>query len=103
MRSFIDVPLKPVRPFYGIEVGGLHWYLRYMNHHVEHLKMFRSRFDPLVPIPCDHGQLTVVSILQVDDSMTISTHAFMKEEEAASIRYRSKPKHAEFDKVNLVQ
>lgn len=35
--------LKVVKPLYGISESGLHWYLTYLEHHLDVLKMHSSR------------------------------------------------------------
>lgn len=55
--------------------------------------MFPSTVDPSPLIRRDNTELTGLVILQLDDSMAIVTDTFMQEEEAASHRYRSSPRH----------
>jgi hypothetical protein len=40
--------LKVVRPLYGIPEAGNHWFRTYHSHHIEHLGMNQSTYDPLV-------------------------------------------------------
>lgn len=76
--------LQVVKPLYGIPESGLHWYLTYLDYHINVLGMTRSKSDPCLLIKKEGGNLIGVVILQVDDSFCIGNKDFLIEEEQAS-------------------
>ena len=85
--------IKVVKPLYGIPESGLHWYLTYLTHHLDTLRMTRTRSDPCILIRrTKDGALDGLILLQVDDSLGLGSDTFMQEEEQASKAFRCKPR-----------
>ena len=84
--------LKIMKPLYGIPESGLHWYLTYLDHHLNELNMKRTRTDPCVLVKHRDGTLDGFIVLQVDDSLGFGTPMFLAEEEKASSRFKCKPR-----------
>lgn len=82
--------LNFVKPFYGIPESGLHWYLTYLNHHINELGMTRSRADPCVLYRRTGTVLDGVIVLQVDDSLGVGSTGFLDEEGQESKPFRCK-------------
>ena len=78
-----DYVLKVVKPLYGIPESGLHWYLTYLSHHLDTLKMVRAQCDPCVLLRRNQDDLERLILLQVDDSLGVGTPDFLEEEEQA--------------------
>lgn len=87
-----DYVLEIVKPLYGIPESGLHWYLTYLAHHIEHLGMIRSTVDPCVLIKRNESGPSGLVLVQVDDSLTFGNDPFLAEEEAHSSKFQSKPR-----------
>lgn len=84
--------LVAVKPLYGIREAGLHWFITYPNHHIEHLDMTQSSTDKFILFIEDKNQETNMVILQVDDSFGTGSQKCLHEEETASKRFASKPR-----------
>lgn len=82
--------LKVVKPLYGIPESGLHWYLTYLNHHLQTLGMKRSKVDPCVLYRRTGQKLEGIIVLQVDDSLGAGMETFLNEESQASKAFRCK-------------
>lgn len=65
--------LNVVKHMYVIPESGPHWYLTYFAHHLDTLKMNRSKADPCVLIHRNNGSLEGLIHLQVDDSLGLVT------------------------------
>lgn len=92
MRLSPDTVLKVVRPLYGIPESGLHWYLTYLENHVDNLGMNRTKADPCVTWKSKGNCIQGLIVLQVDESLGMGTQGFLKEEEEGSMRFKSKPR-----------
>ena len=84
--------LRVVLPLYGIPESGAHWFVTYAKHHREKLNMKPSTFDPCLMITKksnddDFG----MAALQTDDTLQLSTLAFMEKEER-ELTFKAKPK-----------
>lgn len=99
--------LKVVKPLYGVPESGLHWYLTYLHHHTERLKMTRSTVDPCLFFRHANGQLDGAVIIQVDDSLCLGSDEFNTEENDAATTFKTKPrrfldeKETTFNGINI--
>lgn len=84
--------LHVVLPLYGIPQQRLHWYLTYIEHHLEALGMHRSQTDPCVLIRTSDIGLDGLIHLQFDDTLGLGTQDFFNEEKVTSKEFRSKPR-----------
>jgi hypothetical protein len=88
-----DEVLLSLKPLYGIPEAGLHWFLTYAQHHTETLGMTPSKADRCLFFRRDdEGDGVSITALQVDDNLGVGTAAFLVEEEAASRKFRCKPR-----------
>lgn len=85
-----DMVLLVVKPLYGIPESGLHWYMTYLEYHMDKLDMKRTTADPCVLVKRRNGKLSGLVALQVDDSLTLGDDAFLEEEEQSSGTFKSK-------------
>lgn len=84
--------LNVLKPLYGITESGLHWYLTYVQHHIDRLGMRQSAVDPCVLIRNSEQGLEGLILLKVDDTLGLGTTKFLEEEQEASKHFRSKPR-----------
>lgn len=71
-----DVVLRVLRPLCGIPESGLHWYLTYLEYHLECSGMQRSTVDPSVLYRRGKGLLELI-VLQVDYFLMLATDEFL--------------------------
>lgn len=81
--------LKVIRPLYAIHESGFHWYLPYLDHHIERLKMRRTTVEPCSLIQHIDGNLYGIIIL---DIFGTGTEKFLKDEDEAAKNFREKPR-----------
>lgn len=67
MNLLEHIVLQMVRPLYRITESGLHWYLTYVEYHVDGLGMECSRADPCILLHRRHGHLDRMIVSQLDD------------------------------------
>lgn len=84
------IVLQVIKPLYGIPESGLHWYLTYLEYHIDELKMVRTKADTFFLIKRNDEGIEGMVLLQVDDSLGVGTEGFLEKEEKWSQRFRSK-------------
>ena len=84
--------LKVYKPLYGIPESGKHWFGTYHSHHIEKLSMIETTADRCLLYKREDGNICVVLILQVDDSVGHGTYKFLRTEEEQSKRFQCKPR-----------
>lgn len=73
-----DAVLKVLKPLYVIPESGLHWYLTYLEYHVEKLEMVCATVDPcMLTNKHEEGRSVTARILQVDDCLAFGDEEFM--------------------------
>lgn len=82
--------LQVGEPLYGIPSSGLHWYLTYLQYHLDHLGMERSGVDACFLMRRRDVKLDWLIVLQVDDSLGAGTTTLLAEEESQSHKFKSK-------------
>lgn len=93
--------LKVVKPLYGGPDSGLNWYLTYTFHHIDYLAMKRAMVDPCMLMKHTDGCMTGGTLLQVDDSLNIGPDTFMKDDDNAVQRFRTKLRKLVSDNITL--
>ena len=100
--------LRAIKPLYGLPESGLHWFLTYQGHHLNRLRMSKTRMDPCLLYLRNGNRLSGVTALQVDDNLGHGTEDFLQAEEENSRIFESKPrslvtaaKSAIFNGVNI--
>lgn len=73
--------LKVLKPFHGITDSGLFWYNTYLKHHTNRLGMTQTSADPFFLFHLEEGELSVIIILQVDESLSVATKNFLVKED----------------------
>lgn len=63
---------------------GLHWYLKYLEHHLKVLGTIRVKGTPCVLVHRLHGNLDGMTALQVDDSLSFGKQRFLDDEVKAT-------------------
>lgn len=76
--------LQVLKPLYGIPQSGLHWYLAYVEHHLEHFGMERIRADPCIIIRRCNDKIEGFRVRQVDGSLGVGTMDCLNDEEEHS-------------------
>lgn len=66
--------------------------MTYLYYQIDKLGMTRSRIDPWVLIKRNGEKLSVLVLLQVEDSFGFGDREFLDQEEAQSVKFRSKPR-----------
>jgi hypothetical protein len=78
--------MRIIKPLYGIPEAGNHWFRTYHSHHVEHLRMTQSTFDPCLLYSIDTSNseepagFGIVG-LQTDDTLILADAKFAESEE----------------------
>lgn len=94
MHLPLDMIMKVVKSLYGIPESGLYWYLTYMEHHILALNMIQFRVDRCLLFQRVDRLLSVMVILQVDDSLIVGTKSFLRTEDEMSAAFLSKLRKA---------
>lgn len=58
-----DTVLRVVKPLFGIPDAVLHWYLKYLSHHIDEVEMKKSRLEPCLLLKTENGQLVGAAVL----------------------------------------
>jgi 5-deoxy-D-glucuronate isomerase len=66
---------------YGIPEAGNHWFHTYHEHHVKHLNIETSIYDPCLLHCCDPEQGFSIIGMQTDDTLIAADKAFAVREE----------------------
>lgn len=61
--------LLVIKFLYGIPESGLHWYISYLEYHINNLGMFHSTADPCLLVKRTDVRLKGLVALQVDESL----------------------------------
>lgn len=75
-----DTILLVVKPIYGIPESGLHWYITYLEYHIECLGMMNTTAGPCLLVKSTDGHTTGLVAPQLDGSLSVVTEQFMDEE-----------------------
>lgn len=84
--------LSVVELFYEIPESLLNVYLTYLAHHIDALKMHRSRTELSLLIRRSHGQLHGHVAHQIYDSLDLGIPDLLRQEEHACEEFRSNPR-----------
>lgn len=79
-----EIVLRVMKQLYGIPESGIHWYLTYLEYHVDRVGMQRTRADPCVLYGRQSGQLEGLVLLQVDESFSTRTASYLEKEDTTS-------------------
>lgn len=73
-----DSILKVLKPLYGVPEAGNHWFKTYHSHHIDHLGMTQSTYDPCLLY---NTQPFGIVGLQTDDTLILADPKFADDEE----------------------
>ena len=88
-----DTLMVVVKPLYGIAEAGTHWWATYFEHHINHLGMETSSYDPCLLISKHEGNGFGIVGIQTDDTLGLSDTRFAEKEkvELEAAGFRAKP------------
>lgn len=85
------IVLHVMKSPYGIPKSGIHWYLTYLEHHVDRLAMQMTPTDSCVLFSRQRRNLDGVVALQVEDFFGVGTSEFLELEGQTSDHFKCKP------------
>lgn len=81
---------KVVKQLTGVPDPDLHWFLTYLENHFPALNMIQYRVDPFLSFQIDNKSLSILVVLQVEDSYRVGTESLLRTEEEMSVAFLSK-------------
>lgn len=85
-----DVVFQAVKPLYGIPERGLHWYMTYLQYHIDKLGMEKTKAYPCLLDKRKDGRPSGLVAFKLDDSLTMGDPDVFREEEESSSTFKSK-------------
>lgn len=87
-----DNVLQVVKPLYSIPASGFHWYLTYLQHHIELLWITKVAVDPFLLIKRSKESLDGIVVIQVYYSLFFGDQDFLGSEEDGAKKFKSNPR-----------
>lgn len=75
------IVLRGIKQFYRTPEIWHHWYLTYLNHHLEEVQISWETEEPCLFVRRDPGKLSGMVVRQMGDRFSTGGHTFIREEE----------------------